>query len=79
MNRTPVANADNRRLRDGVVVNARGGIGSNGATPRDRANAAGHRGSVAETAAINPALVTGGLRRSVLAAGCAAPADRPSR
>ncbi len=31
-------------------------IGSDGSTPQDRANAAGFRGKVAETVAINPAL-----------------------
>ena len=31
-------------------------IGSDGSTPQDRANAAGFRGTVAETVAINPAL-----------------------
>ena len=33
-----------------------GDIGSDGSTPQQRANAAGYRGGVAETVAINPAL-----------------------
>lgn len=33
-----------------------GEIGSDGSSPQDRANAAGYRGSVAQTVAINPAL-----------------------
>jgi len=36
--------------------NINGDIGSDGSTPQDRANAAGFRGKVAETVAINPAL-----------------------
>jgi uncharacterized protein YkwD len=36
-------------------------IGSNGSTPQDRANAAGFRGKVAETVAINPALAISGM------------------
>jgi hypothetical protein len=35
-------------------------IGSDGSTPQDRANAAGYRGKVAETVAINPALAISG-------------------
>ncbi|UXA08508.1 CAP domain-containing protein [Mycobacterium sp. SMC-2] len=93
----PPANADNKRLNDGVVANVYtaqhnagctndvrinlqlqlaaqwhtddvlanraldGDIGSDGSTPQDRANAAGYRGSVAETVAINPALAISGL------------------
>ncbi|MGE0214673.1 MAG: CAP domain-containing protein [Mycolicibacterium sp.] len=38
-----------------------GGIGSDGSTPQDRANAAGYRGAVQETVAINPALAISGL------------------
>jgi uncharacterized protein YkwD len=38
-----------------------GDIGSDGATPQDRANGAGYRGTVAETVAINPALAMSGL------------------
>lgn len=38
-----------------------GDIGSDGSTPQDRANAAGFRGTVAETAAINPALAMSGI------------------
>ncbi|MCV7411402.1 CAP domain-containing protein [Mycobacterium florentinum] len=38
-----------------------GGVGSDGSSPQDRANAAGYRGQVAETVAINPAMsITGG-------------------
>jgi uncharacterized protein YkwD len=36
-------------------------IGSDGSTPQDRANAAGFRGKVAETVAINPALAMSSL------------------
>ena len=88
----PAANADNKRLNDGVVANVYtvqhqagctsdvkinpqlqlaaewhandvlndraldGDIGSDGSTVQDRANAAGFKGVVAETVAINPAL-----------------------
>lgn len=38
-----------------------GDIGSDGSTPQDRANAAGFRGTVAETVAINPALAISGI------------------
>jgi len=38
-----------------------GDIGSDGSTPQDRANAAGFRGKVAETVAINPALAISGI------------------
>jgi hypothetical protein len=38
-----------------------GDIGSDGSTPQDRANAAGLRGIVAETVAINPALAISGI------------------
>jgi uncharacterized protein YkwD len=38
-----------------------GDIGSDGTTPQDRANAAGYRGVVAETVAINPALAINGI------------------
>jgi uncharacterized protein YkwD len=38
-----------------------GDIGSDGSTPPDRANAAGFRGKVAETVAINPALAISGI------------------
>ncbi|WP_370462725.1 CAP domain-containing protein [Mycobacterium sp. Marseille-P9652] len=91
------ANADNKRLNDGVVANVYtiqhnagctndvrinpqlqlaaqwhtndvlgnraldGDIGSDGSTPKDRATAAGYRGGVAETVAINPALAISGL------------------
>lgn len=94
---TAMANADNKRLNDGVVANVYtiqhnagctndvrispqlqlaaqwhtddvlanraldGDIGSDGSTPQDRANAAGYRGNVAETVAINPALAINGL------------------
>jgi uncharacterized protein YkwD len=93
----PVAQADNKRLNDGVVSNVYtiqhragctndvkvnpqlrlaaqwhandvlnnpgidGDIGSDGSSPQDRANAAGFRGKVAETVAINPALAISGL------------------
>jgi len=89
---TPTAEADNKRLNDGVVANVYtvqqqagctndvtispqlqlaaewhandvlnnraldGDIGSDGSTTQGRANAAGFRGVVAETVAINPAL-----------------------
>lgn len=38
-----------------------GDIGSDGSTPQDRATAAGFRGRVAETVAINPALAISGI------------------
>jgi uncharacterized protein YkwD len=38
-----------------------GDIGSDGSTVQDRANAAGYRGTVAETVAINPALAISGI------------------
>ncbi|QZY48907.1 CAP domain-containing protein [Mycolicibacterium austroafricanum] len=38
-----------------------GDIGSDGSTAQDRANAAGYRGVVAETVAINPALAINGI------------------
>jgi len=41
--------------------NLDGDIGSDGATPQDRATAAGFRGEVAETVAINPALAISGI------------------
>ncbi len=41
--------------------NLDGDIGSDGSTPQDRANAAGFRGKVAETVAINPAMAINGL------------------
>ncbi|BBY82453.1 CAP domain-containing protein [Mycolicibacterium pulveris] len=46
------------------VLNSRwldGDIGSDGSTPRDRAAAAGYRGNVEETVAINPALAISSL------------------
>ncbi|KZS84643.1 hypothetical protein B4U45_23040 [Mycobacterium persicum] len=94
---TPPANADNKRLNDGVVANVYtvqhnagctndvrinlqlqlaaqwhtvdvlnnrtldGDLGSDGSTVQDRATAAGYRGSVAETVAINPALAISGI------------------
>jgi uncharacterized protein YkwD len=93
----PAANADNKRLNDGVVANVYtiqhqagctnnvtispqlqlaaewhandvlnnraldGDIGSDGSTPQSRADAAGFRGVVAETVAINPALAISGI------------------
>ena len=41
--------------------NLNGDIGSDGSTPQDRAAAAGYRGTVAETVAINPALAISGI------------------
>jgi uncharacterized protein YkwD len=38
-----------------------GDVGSDGSTPQGRANAAGYRGAVTETVAINPALAISGL------------------
>jgi uncharacterized protein YkwD len=38
-----------------------GDVGSDGSAPQDRANAAGFRGRVAETVAINPALAISGI------------------
>jgi uncharacterized protein YkwD len=38
-----------------------GDIGSDGSTPQDRATAAGFRGTVSETVAINPALAISGI------------------
>lgn len=94
---TTVANADNKRLNNGVVANVYtvqhnagctndvninlqlqlaaqwhtddvlnnrapdGDIGSDGSTAQQRANAAGYRGNVAETVAINPALAISGI------------------
>jgi uncharacterized protein YkwD len=46
------------------VLNSRdlnGDIGSDGSTPQDRANAAGFRGVVDETVAINPAIAISGI------------------
>jgi len=93
----PTADANNKRLNDGVVANVYtiqhqagctndvtispqlqlaaewhandvlnnrsldGDIGSDGSTAQDRANAAGFRGVVAETVAINPALAISGI------------------
>jgi uncharacterized protein YkwD len=93
----PAANADNKRLNDGVVANVYtiqhqagctnnvtispqlqlaaewhandvlnnrdldGDLGSDGTMPQDRANAAGFKGVVAETVAINPALAISGV------------------
>jgi uncharacterized protein YkwD len=93
----PAANADNKRLNDGVVANVYtiqhqhgctnnvtispqlqlaaewhandvlnnraldGDLGSDGSMPQDRANAAGFRGVVAQTVAINPALAINGV------------------
>ncbi|MDP7724621.1 CAP domain-containing protein [Mycobacterium sp. TY814] len=41
--------------------NLNGDIGSDGSTPQDRAAAAGYRGKVAETVAINPAMAISGV------------------
>ena len=41
--------------------NLNGDIGSDGSTPQNRAEAAGFRGTVAETVAINPALAISGV------------------
>jgi uncharacterized protein YkwD len=38
-----------------------GDVGSDGSTPQDRGNAAGYRGRVSETVAINPALAISGI------------------
>jgi uncharacterized protein YkwD len=38
-----------------------GDVGSDGSTPQDRANAAGFRGAVDETVAINPAIAMSGI------------------
>ena len=93
----PSAQADNKRLNDGVVANVYtvqhqagctndlkinpqlqlaaqwqthdvlnnrdldGDIGSDGSTAQSRAAAAGYRGTVAETVAINPALAISGI------------------
>jgi uncharacterized protein YkwD len=38
-----------------------GNVGSDGSSVQDRANAAGYRGAVAETVAINPALAINGI------------------
>lgn len=38
-----------------------GNVGSDGSKPQDRAAAAGYRGTVAETVAINPALAISGI------------------
>jgi uncharacterized protein YkwD len=48
---------------DDVMANRNldGDIGSDGSTPQDRAAAAGFRGKVAETVAINPALAISGI------------------
>lgn len=52
-----------QRHTDDVLQNRDldGDIGSDGSTPQDRANAAGYRGKVAETVAINPALAISGI------------------
>jgi len=42
-------------------VRSDGETGSDGSTPQDRANAAGYRGRVNETVAINPALAINNL------------------
>ena len=55
---TPQARADNHRLNNRALD---GDIGSDGTTVADRANAAGYRGTVAETVAINPALAISGI------------------
>lgn len=93
----PAAQADNKRLNDGVVANVYtlqqqagcttnvrinpqlrlaaqwhtadvlgnrelvGDLGSDGSTPQNRADAAGFRGTVAETVAINPAMAISGV------------------
>ena len=51
------------RHTDDVLHNRNldGDIGSDGSSPQDRANAAGFRGAVAETVAINPALAISGI------------------
>lgn len=41
--------------------NLDGDVGSDGSTPQDRASAAGFRGKVAETVAINPAIAINGI------------------
>jgi uncharacterized protein YkwD len=41
--------------------NLDGDIGSDGSTPQDRANAAGFRGAVDETVAVNPAIAISGI------------------
>lgn len=41
--------------------NLDGDIGSDGSTPQDRANAAGFKGQVSETVAINPAMAISGI------------------
>lgn len=41
--------------------NLDGDMGSDGSTPQDRASAAGYRGQVAETVAINPAIAISGV------------------
>ncbi len=54
--------AAQRHTRD--VLNNRnldGDTGSDGSTPQDRANAAGYKGLVAETVAINPAIAISGM------------------
>jgi uncharacterized protein YkwD len=52
-----------QRHTDDVLNNRNldGDIGSDGSTAQDRANAAGYRGTVAETVAINPALAISGV------------------
>jgi len=52
-----------QRHTDDVLNNRAldGDIGSDGSTAQDRAAAAGFRGSVAETVAINPALAISGI------------------
>lgn len=48
---------------DDVLNNSdlNGDVGSDGSTTQDRANAAGYRGAVAQTVAINPALAISGI------------------
>ncbi|MBJ7337492.1 MAG: CAP domain-containing protein [Mycolicibacterium sp.] len=52
-----------QRHTDDVLANRAldGDVGSDGTTPQDRASAAGFRGVVAETVAINPALAISGV------------------
>ena len=58
-----------------------GDVGSDGSTPQNRADAAGYRGKVAETVAINPALAISGARHAnavIDASAASAPAQTRS-
>lgn len=59
----PALNLAAQRHTDDLLANQNldGDIGSDGSSPQDRANAAGFRGTVAETIAIRPSLAISGI------------------